>query len=478
MKLKEILTIARINKKNLIFAYLTFQISIILILLAGILLKEIFTCLQFQESKYLWLFIFLYLFVLILRILLVYIFAKLEEKTKFEIEQTIQRKVILDIYMKHSSEHLNKSVGSVINILKFDTYQIGLFFQSLFIDLPSLLIFGIMASVILININFTLFIVLLVTLIIIMISITFLSNKMALLRKNSRTSASEYSMLVSNSVSNYKIVKLHNSELSLIKELMKKDKIRIDNVIKENLLNILLSTINAHSTEICICTLLIAISVIRSANYTINIGDLTLFVSYISALATTLKGFGEIIFNYKRMRVSYLNIKNISNDISFLDYSIDIYEKKDSLYFDKLIINKMSFIDFQNNFEMKDISFQITKGEKIIITGPTKSGKSLLLKMLYGSVSLNDGTIDVEIDGKNTSISNLFFSNVSLCPQNPKFFNLSMVDNIVLDDNYNLSNLKKAASKAEFYDELILYNNKSIGVQASKISGGQKKDSL
>lgn len=50
-----------------------------------------------------------------------------------------------------------------------------------------------------------------------------------------------------------------------------------------------------------------------------------------------------------------------------------------------------------------------------------------------------------------------------------------MVDNIVLDDNYNLSNLKKAASKAEFYDELILYNNKSIGVQASKISGGQKK---
>lgn len=296
--------------------------------MAGILLKEIFTCLQFQESKYLWLFIFLYLFVLILRILLVYIFAKLEEKTKFEIEQTIQRKVILDIYMKHSSEHLNKSVGSVINILKFDTYQIGLFFQSLFIDLPSLLIFGIMASVILININFTLFIVLLVTLIIIMISITFLSNKMALLRKNSRTSASEYSMLVSNSVSNYKIVKLHNSELSLIKELMKKDKIRIDNVIKENLLNILLSTINAHSTEICICTLLIAISVIRSANYTINIGDLTLFVSYISALATTLKGFGEIIFNYKRMRVSYLNIKNISNDISFLDYSIDIYEKK------------------------------------------------------------------------------------------------------------------------------------------------------
>jgi len=49
----------------------------------------------------------------------------------------------------------------------------------------------------------------------------------------------------------------------------------------------------------------------------------------------------------------------------------------------------------QGNLVLADINFKVSKGEFLYLVGKTGSGKSSLLKMLYGALPVNDGSLVV-----------------------------------------------------------------------------------
>ena len=64
---------------------------------------------------------------------------------------------------------------------------------------------------------------------------------------------------------------------------------------------------------------------------------------------------------------------------------------------------------YQNNhLVLKDVTFEISKGEFVYLIGRTGSGKSSLLKAIYGDLSINKG----EIAFKNQSLSKLSKKNI------------------------------------------------------------------
>ena len=67
-----------------------------------------------------------------------------------------------------------------------------------------------------------------------------------------------------------------------------------------------------------------------------------------------------------------------------------------------LTVNNISFQYQKNKAVLKNISFQLKKGEHLCVMGESGCGKSTLLKAIYGLLDVDKGTIfwdDIEILG-------------------------------------------------------------------------------
>ncbi len=66
----------------------------------------------------------------------------------------------------------------------------------------------------------------------------------------------------------------------------------------------------------------------------------------------------------------------------------------------RLILNKLSR-RFPGRDVFNDISLEIEKGVKLVITGPNGSGKTTLLNVISSSLAPTAGTVTFELDGKS-----------------------------------------------------------------------------
>lgn len=150
---------------------------------------------------------------------------------------------------------------------------------------------------------------------------------------------------------------------------------------------------------------------------------------------------------------------------------------------DKYIsFNQFTFqYDAQAEATLKDISFDIVKGEKVLILGPSGSGKSTLAQCLNGIIpNIHKGQAQgqVRIDGKNIFKQSIYDKSqlVSTVLQDPdgQFIGLTVAEDLAFaleNDCANRSEMKdKVALWAERLDLTSLLNHRP-----QDLSGGQKQ---
>ena len=150
---------------------------------------------------------------------------------------------------------------------------------------------------------------------------------------------------------------------------------------------------------------------------------------------------------------------------------------------DKYIsFNQFTFqYDAQAEATLKDISFDIVKGEKVLILGPSGSGKSTLAQCLNGIIpNIHKGQAQgqVRIDGKNIFKQSIYDKSqlVSTVLQDPdgQFIGLTVAEDLAFaleNDCANQSEMKdKVALWAECLDLTSLLNHRP-----QDLSGGQKQ---
>ena len=226
-----------------------------------------------------------------------------------------------------------------------------------------------------------------------------------------------------------------------------KNVIRIDSIlnIKENLKEI----VNQLIEMIIIFT-----GVIYVRSETITIGTLMTYNSilvFFLAPIRNLLSLDNSIIESKRIVKREENVKKIN--IVYGDILIKSLSFKQN---EKIILNK--------------INLNISKGEKVIITGKSGSGKSTLLKILMNYYNDYQGEIKINgINIKSINLKNVYIS------QNETLFTDTIYNNIVLGNNdSNFSEIVKMC----YVDEIINSNlgyNQIIEENGFNISGGQKQ---
>lgn len=210
----------------------------------------------------------------------------------------------------------------------------------------------------------------------------------------------------------------------------------------------------------------------------IEIGSLTSFISYIMMILSSLVMMSMVFMNFARatasskriLEVLYENvdIKNASNGIKNIDCNLISYN-----------VNSFAYKDSSGEKVLKNIKFDVKKGDKVAIIGSTGSGKSTLINLLPRFFDVDDG--EILIDDVNIKDYDLFTlrNSIGMVLQENRLFSGTIKSNI-LWGNSNASmddiiNVCKVAQIDDFIQGLDNKYDSKVEQRGTNFSGGQKQ---
>lgn len=232
-----------------------------------------------------------------------------------------------------------------------------------------------------------------------------------------------------------------------------------------------------------ILSILIVSSVMLNSNNTLN--ETVTFVIIFGIISFRLLPAANRIINFFQISIYHKTVIDLIYDKLFSKpFSIKNEKEKnlkDITFYKKIIVKNVFFkYESSTNEILKDINFEIEKGQSVGIMGPSGSGKSTLVNLLMGLVSPDSGTITSD----NLSIfENLekWQSKIGYVPQDVFLVNDTIRNNIAFGVDEDQINQKKIetiiqrVSLQSFIDSQPKKLDTLIGERGANISGGQKQ---
>lgn len=196
--------------------------------------------------------------------------------------------------------------------------------------------------------------------------------------------------------------------------------------------------------------------------------------------------FSQIIPPVKSLTTSYYYIQkgsaaaervyeilNTKNQIENIKNPKQITTIQESISFE------IKSFKYENIQVLKDVKFEIKKGEKIALVGQSGGGKSTIADLLPRFYDLTDGAIKIDgINIKEIDIKQLR-KLIGIVSQDSILFNDTIYNNIKIGNlDANKEDIIKAAKAANAHDFILKTEqgyDTNIGNAGDKLSGGQKQ---
>ena len=203
-------------------------------------------------------------------------------------------------------------------------------------------------------------------------------------------------------------------------------------------------------------------------------------LGYLMSLTALANCFLEPIINFIQLNKEYFYSKNSLKRINHL-FEVkeeNLYTKTNFIADGKISFQNLSFSYNQEKNILESITFDILKGNKVIILGDSGSGKSTILKLLLKYYEINRNMIYLNgIDLNDYSISDVRNS-IGLMSQNEILYTDTILNNITLYQEID-SNKWLDICKITYVDDFV--KNFFLGYQTKleenglNLSGGQRQ---
>jgi ABC-type multidrug transport system fused ATPase/permease subunit len=148
-------------------------------------------------------------------------------------------------------------------------------------------------------------------------------------------------------------------------------------------------------------------------------------------------------------------------------------------------VDEGTSMEREQGFVLRNIILEFPSNSLSVISGPTGSGKSLLLAAILGEVDLLEGSIttprpppaDERFDSKATAANWLIPSAIAFVSQTPWIENASIKDNILFGLPFDEIRYNKVIAACALEQDLGMLDDgdlTEVGAQGISLSGGQK----
>ena len=207
-----------------------------------------------------------------------------------------------------------------------------------------------------------------------------------------------------------------------------------------------------------------------------NIGIIAEFIIYINMLTWPVAVVGWVTSIIQQAEVSQGRINEFLKEKP----SIQNLHQEESTIDGDIKFNKVTFTYEDTNITaLKNVSFQIKKGETLAILGKTGSGKSTIAGLIARLYDVDGGEILID----NTPIRSINLSSlrssIGFVPQDAFLFSDTIKNNIKIgDENASDSKVIQMAKAAYIHHNIEKFKNKydtKVGERGVTLSGGQKQ---
>lgn len=222
--------------------------------------------------------------------------------------------------------------------------------------------------------------------------------------------------------------------------------------------------------------LTIAVAIYLAYKGLVTTSDITACLLLLGMVIWPIRGLGRIISNYGKAIVAANRIEEVLKEASE-------YENNGSLTPEITGSIKFENVSFKFNDTteelLKNISFDINKGDVIAIVGKTGSGKTTICNLLTRFLDYNEGTIYLDEIPITKIDKHYLRKNIKMILQDPFLFSNNVLENVrITDNNLSKEEVRKACSIASIDSEIMNFKEgyeTIVGEKGTTLSGGQKQ---
>lgn len=210
-----------------------------------------------------------------------------------------------------------------------------------------------------------------------------------------------------------------------------------------------------------------------------QVGELVAVVNYAMRMTGAFSMFAFIIVAFSRAKASSERME----EVLIANENLELHTTESTGFgtLDGDIRFENVTFNYSSNSEpiLDNVSFHVSKGEKLAIMGATGSGKSTLLNLIPRMFEATEGEIFVNgKEVKEWALKDLR-DTIGLVPQQSILFTGSILENLAWGDTEaHVDELEEAAKKAQIHESIDQFPKKygtRVGQKGVNLSGGQKQ---
>ena len=207
----------------------------------------------------------------------------------------------------------------------------------------------------------------------------------------------------------------------------------------------------------------------------LSLNNLLVFNSLLIYFFDPLQDISSLQITLQEARLSFLRIQELFN---VKEETLDTTNSINTYFKGNIKINNLIYNYNNIDNTLKCDKLEILAGEKVLLYGPTGSGKSTLMKLLVRYFSGYQGLI--EIDDRNIQLLNLLDirRKITYVSQDEILYTDTIYNNIVLDNKISYSeylDILKITGVDLIINRSLLKNDMLIENNGSNLSGGEKQ---
>jgi ATP-binding cassette, subfamily B, multidrug efflux pump len=210
----------------------------------------------------------------------------------------------------------------------------------------------------------------------------------------------------------------------------------------------------------------------------IHVGEIFAFFSYINMFFRPLRQLAE------QFNIFQSAMAAAERTFKLLDEPVSVQNPVNPVPITNGLKGKIAFKNVGFAYKpdtpvLKDVSFEITPGEKVALVGYTGSGKTTIINLISRLYDIQSGEIAIDgIPVERYDLNQLRF-HIATVPQDPFIFTGTVADNISMHDpvitQEQVVEACRQVNADKFIDELPLKYDEPVLEEGKRLSVGQKQ---